>query len=288
MRPWRWLGGSLLATWLALPALADVAVPALERRVTDLSATLSSAQRDELEQQLATFEQQKGSQIALLILPTTEPETIEAYAIRVAEAWKLGRAGVDDGVLLLVAVEDRTLRIEVGYGLEGVVPDAIARRIISEVITPHFRNGDYFGGLRAGIERLIGVIEGEPLPEPEPDWRNSRDSVEGILPFLLMIAVLLGRVLRRVFGRPGSAGVVGVVAGGIVWFVIGLLSIAVIAGVMAFVLTLVGNAPGRRWISGGRGGSGGMGSWGGGGSRGGGGFSGGGGGFGGGGASGRW
>src|SRR5574340_907947 len=151
-RPWvKALTSTLAFTGLlfsAFLAVADVAVPPLKSRVTDLTGTLSANEAVQLEQKLAAFEEKKGSQIAVLIVPTTQPETIEQYAIRVAEAWKLGRKGVDDGVLLLIAKNDRTLRIEVGYGLEGVLPDAIAKRIIDELIVPAFRQGDFAAGLR--------------------------------------------------------------------------------------------------------------------------------------------
>jgi len=283
----------LLAIVLAAIAPATRAdvlpVPPLERRVTDLASTLDAGQRQRLEQRLAEFEARKGSQVAILIVPTTRPEDIEQYSIRVAEQWKLGREGIDDGVLLVVAIEDRTLRLEVGYGLEGAVPDAIAKRLVSDVITPYFRQGDYYGGLNAGIERLIGVIDGEPLPEPERGWREQVGAGQSLLPLLLVFAVIGGGILRAIFGRLGGAAVTGSLAGAIVWLIIHVLGISIFAGLVTFVVALLGGLPRRGWVSGGRGGGGGWGSWGGGfGGGGGGGFSGGGGGFGGGGASGRW
>lgn len=283
----------LLAIVLAAIAPATRAdvlpVPPLERRVTDLASTLDAGQRQRLEQRLAEFEARKGSQVAILIVPTTRPEDIEQYSIRVAEQWKLGREGIDDGVLLVVAIEDRTLRLEVGYGLEGAVPDAIAKRLVSDVITPYFRQGDYYGGLNAGIERLIGVIDGEPLPEPERGWREQVGAGQSLLPLLLVFAVIGGGILRAIFGRLGGAAVTGGLAGAIVWLIIHVLGISIFAGLVTFVVALLGGLPRRGWVSGGRGGGGGWGSWGGGfGGGGGGGFSGGGGGFGGGGASGRW
>ena len=144
--------------------MAEVAVPALKSRVTDLTGTLAANETAQLEQRLAAFEARKGSQIAVLIVPTTQPETIEQYSIRVAEAWKLGRKGIDDGALLLIAKQDRTVRIEVGYGLEGVLPDALAKRIVDEVIVPEFKQGNFAGGIDAGIEQMMSVVEGEPLP----------------------------------------------------------------------------------------------------------------------------
>ncbi len=285
------LAGLLLCCLAPLAvAQALVAVPALERRVTDLAGVLDAGQAAELEQRLAAFEARKGSQIAVLILPSTAPEGIEAYAIRVADAWKLGRRGIDDGALLIVATEDRAVRLEVGYGLEGAVPDATARRLISEVITPYFRQGDYYGGLSAGVERLMGVIDGEPLPEPEPGWEQGLGGLESFLPLLLVVAVIGGGILRALFGRFGGALATGGLTGGVVWLIVQALGVALFAGIIVFIVALLGGMPRRGWSSGGRGGGGGWGSWGGssGGGFGGGGFRGGGGGFGGGGASGRW
>ena len=147
-------------------AVADQPIPALSRRVTDLTRTLSASQQADIENTLQSFEQQKGSQVAVLIVPTTQPETIEQYSIRVASQWKLGRKGVDDGVLFLVAKNDRTLRIEVGYGLEGALPDALCNRIIDGYIVPRFKQGDFVGGIREGVLRITKTIEGEPLPPP--------------------------------------------------------------------------------------------------------------------------
>ncbi|MDD4964402.1 MAG: YgcG family protein [Gallionella sp.] len=159
---WWWLLGLLFM----LSAYAEVAVPELKQRVTDLTATLNVAQIQTLETKLADFEGKKGSQIGVLIIPTTKPETIEQYSIRVVEKWKLGRKGVDDGVLLLVAKNDRKLRIEVGRGLEGALNDATAKRIIAEIITPAFKQGDFAGGIAAGTDSIIKVVNGEVLPPP--------------------------------------------------------------------------------------------------------------------------
>ena len=145
------------------PLRADVDVPALRSRVTDLTATLDRSAQASLEARLRAFEEQRGSQIAVLIVPTTEPETIEQYSMRVAESWKLGRKGIDDGAILVVAMKDRALRIEVGYGFEGVLNDATCKRIVSEIITPEFQRGDYSAGIEAGIDRMIRVIEGEAV-----------------------------------------------------------------------------------------------------------------------------
>ena len=153
----------LLATTLSK---AEQTIPSLTSHVTDLTATLSASEITQLEQKLAAFEKARGSQVALLIVPTTQPETIEQYALRVAETWKPGRKGIDDGILLLIAKNDRTLRIEVGYGVEGVLPDAMAKRIIAEIIVPQFKSGNFVAGIDAGIEAILGLIKGESLPLP--------------------------------------------------------------------------------------------------------------------------
>src|ERR1700731_2261147 len=165
---------ALLLCW-ASAALADVAVPPLTGRVVDLTGTLSSDQIAALTQTLKNLELRKGSQVAVLIVPTTQPETIEQYSIRAAEAWKIGRRKIDDGALLVVAKNDHKLRIEVGYGLEGSLTDVTSRRIIDEVITPRFRSGDFAGGISAGVARIIGVIDGETLPAPAPEASHGHD-----------------------------------------------------------------------------------------------------------------
>ena len=169
--------GWLLAVTLAWAswACAQVAVPALTGHIVDQTGVLSSEQSATLEQTLQAFEARKGSQIAVLIIPTTAPQSIEDYGIHVAEQWKLGRKKIDDGAILLVAKDDRTLRIEVGYGLEGALTDATSKRIISEIIVPHFRQGDYYGGISAGVDQIIRVVDGEPLPAPnaQPQRRHA-------------------------------------------------------------------------------------------------------------------
>ena len=165
----------LVGAWLCiatLVALAEVAVPTLTSRVIDLTGTLTGGAVNHLETELADLEARKGSQIAVLIVPTTQPEDIEQFGIRVADQWKLGRKGVDDGAILIVAKDDRRVRIEVGYGLEGALPDATANRILDETIKPHFKVGDYDGGVEAGIAQMIAVVNGEPLPEPDLDVGN--------------------------------------------------------------------------------------------------------------------
>jgi len=291
------LAGLLCAAGLAAQELQPV--PALEARVTDLTGTLTAAQQADLEQKLAAFEQRKGSQIALLMVQSTQPEAIEQYSLRVAEAWKLGRDKPDDGVLLLVAMKDRAMRIEVGYGLEGALPDITAKRIISDTITPLFRQGDIYGGVSAGLQQIMRVAEGEELPPPDRQWKGRGDRVAGLLPLLFFAVVIGGSILRRIFGRTFGAVATGGLTGLLVWLVSKIIPFAIGAGIVSLLFSLfMGIATNVR---GGRGGPGSWGGWGGmgggglggggfgrGGGFGGGGFGGGGGGFGGGGASGRW
>jgi uncharacterized protein len=279
---------ALLLFFVAFAAWAQVAVPPLKGRVTDLTGTLTQEQAASLEQMLQSFEARKGSQIAVLMVPTVEPEAIEQYALRVAEQWKIGRAKIDDGAILVVAKNDRALRIEVGYGLEGALNDATANRIIREVIVPRFREGDFYGGINAGVDRMIRVIDGEPLPEPTRPEPQVGGGIGQSLPVLLILAMVVGGVLRRMLGRVFGSMAAGGVVGGLAWLLVGALSVAAIAGILAFLFTLVGGGGvGRRYYGGFPGGFGG-GGFGRGGGIGGGGFRGGGGGFGGGGASGRW
>ena len=279
---------SLLSSFFIAVAAAQVPVPPLAARVTDQTATLDAGQRAALETKLAAFEASKGSQVAVLIVPSTSPETIEQYSIRVVDQWKLGRKRVDDGVLLLVAKDDRRLRIEVGRGLEGAIPDAVAKRIIAEVITPRFKQGDFAGGIFAGVDRILGAIEGEPLParrqQPQPsgspfDWLT-------FLFFALLVVPIAGAVLNSFFGRMTGSALTGAAFGGVVWLLTQLLAAGFIAGIVVFLLALFSrDSPGGHWSSGSGGYSGG--GWSSGGSSGGG-FSGGGGGFSGGGSSGSW
>ncbi len=276
----------LLALALAPVARAEVAVPALASRVTDLTGTLDPSVRSDLENRLGEFERQHGSQIAVLIVPTTEPEAIEQYSMRVAEAWKLGRKGVDDGAILLVATKDRTMRIEVGYGLEGALNDATCKRIISEVITPEFRRGDLGAGIEAGIDRMIRVVEGEALPAPAPGGDEGGGDQSAFLFFLAFLGLGVSNALRPIFGRLGAALVVGLATALVASFLVSA-AVALLIGLAAFVLALFSGSSGS-WSSRPRYGTGGGGLGGGGFGGGGGGFRGGGGGFGGGGASGRW
>lgn len=268
----------LPATGLAAEA---VALPALNARVTDLTATLDPTQRGRLEAQLAAIERSGRAQIAVVLLPTTAPEAIEQFGIRLADAWKIGHKGADNGVIVIVAKDDRKMRIEVGYGLEGAVPDAIASRIVNERMAPAFRQGDFFGGLQAAVAALdqatggsgAGVVADTPLPVPVAVGENW-------IEWLFMVVIGAG-VLRKIFGLLGSF-VAAAVAGWLGYLLFGSLGAAGIAALLVFLLSflkMTSGVPGR---------GGGFDGGGGGFSGGGGGFSGGGGGFGGGGASGRW
>ncbi|SRR6266404_264850 len=265
---------ALLLGWIfpgLSPALADVAVPPLVGRVVDQTGTLSGGELDSLQQTLRGFEARKGSQIAVLIVPTTAPETIEQYSLRVAEAWKIGRKKIDDGAILVVAKNDHRLRVEVGYGLEGALTDITSKRIIDEIITPRFRNGDFAGGISAGVDRIIRVIDGEKLPAPELTHRQgstrSFDPTDLFNPFLIIPVLLFGGVMRTMLGRLlGSAAAGGLVAL-IAWFFFGSLLAAALSGVVASIFVMFSDAitapaPGGRgrggWSGGGYSGGG---SW---------------------------
>jgi uncharacterized protein len=277
----RWLVALCFAL---LPILgwsaSEVALPTLTERVTDLTGTLSAGDKASLTASLTALEKDKGAQIAIVMLPTTQPEAIEQFSIRLADAWKIGRKGVDDGVIIIVAKNDRKMRIEVGYGLEGAIPDAIAKRIVAEQMGPRFREGDFAGGLKAAVATLDKVIRGEPLPTPVVKTAEGGTDPGDALTFLLIVFFMAG-VIRSMFGLLGSLAVSGV-AGWLAWTVFASLGLAGGAALLAFVLSFIRLGRGG-WSSGGRGGFGG-----GFGGSGGGGFSGGGGGFGGGGASGNW
>ncbi len=278
----RWLA----ALWcLALPAVgwgADVvALPTLTARVTDLTATLTPEQSAALEAATAAIEDGKGAQVAILLLPTTQPESIEQFGIRLAEAWRIGRKGVNDGVIVIVAKNDRKMRIEVAYGLEGAIPDALAKRIVDETMAPRFKQGDFAGGLRAAVDDLARLIRGEALPAPAASAPREGPGEESMV--LLFITVALSTVLRAMLGVTGSL-VAAAIAGWLAWTVFASWLAVAIAAVAAFVFSFARDGGG--WHAGGTGG--GLGGGGFSSSGGGGGFSGGGGSFGGGGASGDW
>jgi uncharacterized protein len=272
---WNRVAFGLLLGLFALSAWAQVAVPELTRRVTDLTATLSIEQAAALEAELAAFEAERGSQIAVLMVPTLQGEDIAQFGIRVAERWKIGRERFDDGVILIVAKDDRKLRLEVGYGLEGAIPDAIAKRVIAETITPYFRQEDFYGGIEAGAQQLMRLIEGESLPPTEPAAGEGDDAVFG---FLVIGGVLAGWLLSILLSRPAAGGLAALGSGALGAFLLGFSPLLLFIVLFVFAAVASGFRGGGGWSSGGRGGGfGGGGSWGGGG-----------GGFGGGGASGSW
>ncbi|WP_426409308.1 TPM domain-containing protein [Bradyrhizobium ganzhouense] len=290
-----WRATIVAALFLAfvVSAFADVAVPQLTGRVVDRTGTLSSSDIAALSQKLSDFETRKGSQIAVLIVPTTDPETIEQFSIRVAEAWKIGRKKVDDGAILVVAKNDRHLRIEVGYGLEGALTDITSRRIIDEVITPKFRDGDFAGGISAGVDRMMRVVDGEPLPVPSRSVNFANlDQIGPLAPVILFASLAVGGFLRALLGRLLGSVAAGSVIAILALLIVGSGALALLAGIIGFVLSFIADLfPASTGSS--RGGS-----WSGGSSSGGwssgssssdsGSFSGGGGSFGGGGASGSW
>nr|AWM05630.1 hypothetical protein CIT39_03615 [Bradyrhizobium symbiodeficiens] len=291
---WRVVFVAALVLALVFPAFADVAIPELAGRVVDQTGTLSSSDVASLSQKLRDFETRKGSQIAVLIVPTTQPETIEQFSIRVAEAWKIGRKKIDDGAILVVAKNDRHLRIEVGYGLEGALTDVTSRRIIDEIITPKFRSGDFSGGIADGVERMMRVIDGEPLPVPSPSVNfGSLDDLAPLFIVTLFVSVGVGGAFRAALGRLLGSLVTGGVIAALTWFILGSAGLALTLGGLGFVIGFIadlfsaitpgtGRSRGGSWSSGSS--SGGWSS----GSSSSGGFSGGGGSFGGGGASGSW
>jgi uncharacterized protein len=321
--PWR-----LVARWLAAPAHAALAalialsallgagtaaaeqpVPALTARVMDQAGLLDAGQRQAMEDKLAAFEREAGPQIVLLLVASTQPEDIAAYAQRVGENWKIGRRDVGDGLLVVVARDDRKIWIAPAKALEGAVPDLAARQIVRDAISPAFKRGDFAGGLNAGVDQLIARIRGEQLPAPPAGPAAEDQGFGGLLDggletlgiFFFVGVPVVGAVMTGMFGRKLGAMLTGGAAGGVAWFISTSLLIAVGAGLVALLLVgVMGVGSGGRRLSGGGrgghgppiifgGGGGDGGGWGGGGGGGGGGFSSGGGGdFGGGGAGGDW
>jgi uncharacterized protein len=274
--------------------VAQIPLPKFEAVVTDLTGTLTAQQQAALEDKLASYQARKGAQIAVLMLPTTEPEDIAQFGIRLADAWKVGREAPDDGVILLVAKNDRAMRIEVGRGLEGALTDAYAGRIINDTIAPLFKQGDYYGGINAGLDQMIRLIDGEALPSPDQAWKPAKR--EGPWGMIIVAIFMLSGWLAPRIGRLAFATLFGGLIAGVAWLATSRIALAAGAFVVVLLLVLLSGLRGRPY--GGRGGRsvfrdlgpGGFGGgFGGGGSGGGGGFGGGGGGsFGGGGASGRW
>ena len=307
---------ALLAALVQAQPAPEAAIPALDAPVVDTTGTLDAAVVQRLVAQAQALQQRKGSQLQVLVVSSTGPDSIEQYADRVFQAWKLGRGGVDDGVLLLVATDDRAVRIETGYGLEGAIPDAVANRVIQEYLVPKFRAGDYAGGIEDATAMLVKIIDGEPLPAPVSRNRPVREPRDGRWLPALFIAFVVAQVLRGLMGglsRPVRAPLVASAAGGAAWLVSSALPVGLLGVAIGLVVSLLGSTGGGfargggagggswgggSWGSGGWGSGGGGGSWGGGagggrssgrsGGSGGGGWSGGGGRSGGGGASGRW
>ena len=294
---------ALLVLWLlCLPfaALAQqqAAVPAFDSPVVDTTGTLDAAAKQQLEQQALALQQRKGSQLQVLVIPSTAPETIEQYAVRAFESFKLGRKGVDDGLLLIIAKDDRKVRIEVGYGLEGAIPDITAGRVIQEYMVPKFRQGDYAGGIIDATAQLVKLVDGEPLPEPVASHPTGPDR-GGEWLFALVAAFFVASFLRSIFGGL-PAGVRALLCGGgagvAALFLSSLLFVGGFGAVIGFIVGIVSGGGGGRYArhrdwggysgGGGWGGGSSSGGWGGGSS--GGGWSGGGGSSGGGGASGGW
>ncbi len=267
-----------LSALLPLWSRAEVPIPTLTGWVIDQTATLTAEQKNSLERSLQAFVTRKGSQLSVVIVASTQPETIEQYSLRLVERWKLGRKNIDDGVLLIIAKNDRSLRIEVGYGLEGALNDAICKRIISETITPYFKQGDFYGGIAAGVLQILRVIDGENLPPTAANGVQTSVNMHEYIFGLFMLALVMGAILRRFLGGLIGAMVTGGIIALLAWLLIGVLTIAVFAGFFAILLTWFGGTAWgalllSRFGGGGRGG----------------GFGGGrGGGFGGGGASGKW
>jgi len=262
-------------------------VPPLTSQVTDLTGTLSAPERQALESKLHDWEARTTNQLAVLIVPSTTPEPIEEYSLRVAEAWKIGQKGKDNGAIFLIAKDDKRMRIEVAYGLEGVLTDVTSRRIIGETVAPYFKQGQFAQGINAGVDRIIEVVgSGEPLPaEPARRAAPRRSFDFGNLFIILLFAVpIVGGILRSMFGNVGGSAIGAGVAGTVAWFIAGSLLIAGGAAVVAFIIivfSMFSSGRGGGFIPGVGGGFGGGGG-------GGGGFSGGGGSFGGGGSSGSW
>lgn len=297
MLAWRGLLAGLL--WFTMGVASTgwaqdvLPVPPLTAHVVDIAGMLSAPQRQALDDKLVAFEAASGSQVVVLLVPTTQPEDISSYANRVGNTWKIGRKEVGDGLLLIVAQNDRKLRIEVAKTLEGAIPDLAAKRIIEQAISPRFKQGDFAGGVDAGVDQIMALIRGEALPAPDPSSPSQRSDFQwfDFLAFLFFATLIGGSVVRRMLGNRLGAVVTGGLAGAIAMLVTASLWIAALAALFALLVTLLGtlgrslpSGRGNHWGGMGPGGGG----WGGGSSGGGGFSSGGGGNFGGGGASGGW
>lgn len=278
MAPRLLLGLLLLLPLGTLGAQEIAPIPALDSPVVDTTGTLDAEQTRQLVQQATDLQKRKGSQLQVLIVPTTQPEDIAQYTTRVFEQWQIGRKGVDDGVLLVVARNDRRVRIEPGYGLEGAVPDAVANRIIQEYIAPSFRRGDYAGGISEATAMLARLIEGEPLPPPVSAHRarEAAPAGDGWI-VAVVIGFFVGSLLRAVLGwlpRPLRGLAAGAGAAVVAFLFTSLLVASGIAGVVGLLMAVTSGHPARfarggGWGGGGFGGGfgGGGGGWGGGGGR---------------------
>jgi uncharacterized protein len=287
----RALAGAVALLAAGLSFAQQVPVPKLTGHVVDLTGTLAAPARDALDAKLVAFERESGSQVAVLIVPSIGDETIEEFAGRVTDEWKLGRKGVDDGVLFMIAMKERRLRIAPGRGVSGSLTDALSKRIVSDIVAPHFKAGDFAGGVDAGVDAIVKAVKGEALPLPAQRPRQSRSSAGGGLTNFLVLGFFLvpiaGLVLRSIFGRFFGATVTSSLTAVAAWIFFGSVAVVAVAAILAFIFTLVSGTGIARtaggFVPGGFGG-GGFGGGGGGG----GGFSGGGGSFDGGGASGSW
>ncbi|MDH5263253.1 MAG: TPM domain-containing protein, partial [Betaproteobacteria bacterium] len=261
----RLLAGAAASFLLAFAALAadatdPIPVPKLTGRVVDLTGTLARQERDAVEAKLRAFEQSKGSQVVVLLVPSIGPETIEEFATRVTDEWKLGRAGVDDGVLFVIAKQERRMRIQTGRGVQGVLTDAVSKRIVADRVSPRFRAGDFAGGIDDGVDAILKAIEGEALPAPARQTSRgqagSTASIENFFWLAFVVVPVVGMVLRSLVGRFLGAGLTAGVTGLAAWFIFASLVLGVIAAVITFVAVLFMGAPGLRMVGGG--------SWGGG------------------------
>jgi uncharacterized protein len=266
-------------------------IPALSGHVIDATAALSDSQRQELDTKLIAFEAATGAQVVVLVVPTTAPEDIASYANRVGNSWKIGRKDIGDGLILLVAINDRKLRIEVAKTLEGAIPDLMAKRVIDQAITPHFKQGNYAAGIDAGLDDIMALIRGEALPAPPKAAAGQSSEFEwmDLAVFLFFAVAVGGNMARHMLGNKLGSLVMGAAAGGLVWFVSSSILLAAVAAVVGLVFTLLSSlgkfgskSGGTSWGGAGSGGGWSSGSGGGGFSSGGGGD------FGGGGASGGW
>lgn len=292
------LGLWFIPVWVLAQALQPI--PELRARVIDQTGTLDVARVSAIEAKLAAFEQSNGSQVVVVMVATTAPEDIADYTQRLGDAWKIGRRDVGDGVLFVIAKDDRRLRIATAKTLEGAIPDLMAKRILDGAVTPAFRNGDYAGGIEAGVDQILARIRGENLPLPAEQATGLGDDFDGmeVLVFLVFAVPMFSAVLRSIFGNKLGTVLTGAGAGGLAWVLTTVLWVAIGAGLLGMLAALFlqflpaptsgGSGRGGRgggWGGGGLGGGGGhRGGFGGGGGFG----SGGGGNFGGGGASGGW